>query len=344
MNDETFIRAIGDAPDEDAPRLDFADFLQGQGDEARAEHIRAEVRLARMAGDDPQRPALEARVAELQYLHKRLWLHALPKFPGIDWAEDTVRGLHERIVVSDVEAIRRHGDAIRSAAPVRSVVLKPPARLAELARAPFMRHVEELSAHREAADSEGLGALANSPHAARLRSLAVHPAARRAKATGRSWGADLLRLLASPAVPRLEVVEVSNLLLVPPEGWGGAAGGPPLRALVMKRCRFGSQFPAALFALPATHTLERLHVSDDASKSGDAMALALGAATDVRGLRYLCLDRTGLSAVGAAALGTAHLGSLRELHLPKGCLFPWTARELRRWLSTTAITLGTGPR
>ena len=43
------LRAIRDMPDEDTPRLMYADFLQEEGDPARAELIRVQVERARLA-------------------------------------------------------------------------------------------------------------------------------------------------------------------------------------------------------------------------------------------------------------------------------------------------------
>ncbi len=48
MNErEALLRAVCENPDEDTPRLVFADWLQENGDEARAEFIRVQIALAR---------------------------------------------------------------------------------------------------------------------------------------------------------------------------------------------------------------------------------------------------------------------------------------------------------
>ncbi|VTR97179.1 Repeat-companion domain protein OS=Isosphaera pallida (strain ATCC 43644 / DSM 9630 / IS1B) GN=Isop_0537 PE=4 SV=1 [Gemmata massiliana] len=49
---EAFLRAIFDAPDDDTPRLVYADFLQEQGDEDRAEFIRVQCELALKPWDE----------------------------------------------------------------------------------------------------------------------------------------------------------------------------------------------------------------------------------------------------------------------------------------------------
>ena len=47
---EAFLRAIFDAPDDDTPRLVYADFLQENGEEDRAEFIRVQCELATKVG------------------------------------------------------------------------------------------------------------------------------------------------------------------------------------------------------------------------------------------------------------------------------------------------------
>jgi uncharacterized protein (TIGR02996 family) len=64
---EAFLRAIFDAPDDDTPRLVYADFLDETGDPERAERIRVQCELERLPPDaDPaRRKRLEARSAAL---------------------------------------------------------------------------------------------------------------------------------------------------------------------------------------------------------------------------------------------------------------------------------------
>jgi uncharacterized protein (TIGR02996 family) len=73
----SFLQAILEAPDDDTPRLVYADWLEEHGDAAeqvRAEFIRVQVELARIPGDDPRRPALEMRQEELLAAHEAEWL------------------------------------------------------------------------------------------------------------------------------------------------------------------------------------------------------------------------------------------------------------------------------
>jgi uncharacterized protein (TIGR02996 family) len=64
-HDDAFLQAILDAPDDDTPRLVYADWLEEHAEPERAEFIRVQCRLARTPEGDPRRQVLEAREREL---------------------------------------------------------------------------------------------------------------------------------------------------------------------------------------------------------------------------------------------------------------------------------------
>jgi uncharacterized protein (TIGR02996 family) len=81
----SFLQAILAAPDDDTPRLVFADWLDEQGDDARSEFIRAQCRLARLPAGDPRRPPLNTRARELLKAHREEWLRPLRAVvPGLE--------------------------------------------------------------------------------------------------------------------------------------------------------------------------------------------------------------------------------------------------------------------
>ncbi len=73
-HDEAFLQAILEAPDDDTPRLIYADWLEEQ-DDPRGEFIRVQCQLARLAQDDPGRPTLEER-------ERHLYAEVAPGWPG----------------------------------------------------------------------------------------------------------------------------------------------------------------------------------------------------------------------------------------------------------------------
>src|SRR5437764_72310 len=73
---EAFLEAILDSPDDDAPRLIFADWLEDEGQAQRAELIRVQCRLA---GDlsRPERGELVQREKALIEANREAWLGEL---------------------------------------------------------------------------------------------------------------------------------------------------------------------------------------------------------------------------------------------------------------------------
>jgi uncharacterized protein (TIGR02996 family) len=72
--DSAFLSDILEYPDDDAPRLIYADWLEEHGQPERAEFIRVQCELARMEDNDPRRATMEAREAELLKAHERSWV------------------------------------------------------------------------------------------------------------------------------------------------------------------------------------------------------------------------------------------------------------------------------
>src|SRR5262249_35366774 len=77
---EAFLQAICAEPDEDAHRLVYADWLDDNGDPARAELIRVQCALAKLGPDDPRRPGLLERERAVFEAHNLPWLVELPEW------------------------------------------------------------------------------------------------------------------------------------------------------------------------------------------------------------------------------------------------------------------------
>jgi uncharacterized protein (TIGR02996 family) len=79
-----FLAAIHDHPDNDGPRLRFANRLEEQGD-PRGEFIRVQCALARLDEDDPRREELERREEQLLRQHGEAWRDSPPKGVEVDF-------------------------------------------------------------------------------------------------------------------------------------------------------------------------------------------------------------------------------------------------------------------
>ncbi len=97
-DDEALLRAITDQPDEDTPRLVYADYLDEQGQHDRAEFIRVQVELAQLPANDPRRNQLYERQAQLLHAHHRKWLpshwHFSP-YHGVTWRRGFITGVEK---------------------------------------------------------------------------------------------------------------------------------------------------------------------------------------------------------------------------------------------------------
>jgi uncharacterized protein (TIGR02996 family) len=94
MTDEAaLLAAIAARPDDDTPRLVYADWLDDHGDADRAEFIRLQCELAQGGPDDP---AAAERADELENRHRtRSWFAGVPTALGMRW--EFRRGFPERL-------------------------------------------------------------------------------------------------------------------------------------------------------------------------------------------------------------------------------------------------------
>lgn len=95
--DDDFIQTIIASPDDDAPRLVYADWLEEQGD-PRGEFIRIQCELAKMPEDDPRRWDLELRQGRLLRWYGWQWWY-MP-FDPTSVRPSFYRGFVEEITVS----------------------------------------------------------------------------------------------------------------------------------------------------------------------------------------------------------------------------------------------------
>ncbi|MCC7423651.1 MAG: TIGR02996 domain-containing protein [Planctomycetaceae bacterium] len=114
---ESLLHDVIESPDDDAPRLAYADFLKRNGEKERAEFIRVQCTLAEIKPDDARRSELESREKEL-----------LDEF-GWDWAEEFGLKIYEwvfrRGFIERIETwLERPADRIRmllAKAPIRHI-------------------------------------------------------------------------------------------------------------------------------------------------------------------------------------------------------------------------------
>src|SRR5438874_7243327 len=117
--DAAFLRAIRAAPDDDLPRLIYADYLDERGD-PRGEFIRLQIERPRLPRSDPRRAELKAREDELLRRHREDWEGPLADVVS---RADFRRGFIDYVFVM-AEKFLAHADMLFAWAPITSVKLR----------------------------------------------------------------------------------------------------------------------------------------------------------------------------------------------------------------------------
>jgi uncharacterized protein (TIGR02996 family) len=195
---EAFLQAIIDSPDDDTPRLVFADWLEDHDQHDRAEFIRVQIELAHLPAGDPRRMSLKRSERKLQEKHEREWAAPLPGL-ALDW------GFHRgfiALVVIPAGTLVKHAEAIFRSVPFTEVRLKAVAgHLKRLASCAYLERLAAIFIE----GSLGAGSLRQllaSPHLVRLRTLGLARA---------GIGTDDLRVVAAwPGLAGLSRLDLAD--------------------------------------------------------------------------------------------------------------------------------------
>lgn len=171
LNDRAFFQAIRETPEDDAPRLIYADWLEEQGGAertARAAFIRAQCRLAALPEDAAARDILEDEAAELLAEYERDWtepLHGIAE----DWRFS--RGFIEHLRIRG-DNLLTQADHLFDFAPLRSLhLLIHPRDVPHLLACTQFQWIETLDFSGCHLNDRALQQLLTSPYLGRLRAL-----------------------------------------------------------------------------------------------------------------------------------------------------------------------------
>lgn len=200
-DDDAFLRAIIDNPDDDLPRLVYADWLDEHGDSERAEFIRVQCELERTCheGDTPARKRLRRRERELRELHENEWLG-----PFVEFVQDPLfqRGFVSGFMVN-AAGLLAHADRLWRLAPISWIDLRDAWEVADkLAGCPHLGRIKSLGISlNQLGDSEA-NAVFSSPYFGQLESL---------YAGNNQFGlSGVQALAANPALTSLRVLTLSQ--------------------------------------------------------------------------------------------------------------------------------------
>ena len=123
---EMLLRAVFAHPEDDAPRLAYADWLDESGGEPeRAALIRVQCELARLPADDPRRRPPTAGGQTPPRGRKSKWRAGLPRWRGVVWGNFSRGFIDSVVVIKSTYQFRRYSTRIAEAIPLYAVTVKP---------------------------------------------------------------------------------------------------------------------------------------------------------------------------------------------------------------------------
>jgi uncharacterized protein (TIGR02996 family) len=285
--DEAFLRDILAAPEDDAPRLRYADWLKDHGDPARAEYIRLDIRHARNSGESAAtRSRRSARLRELWSANRRVWLEPLPlQMRGF---VHFVRGFPGRADCA-IEEFLYWPEALWQSAPVTGLITTLCLRTESL----YTGDLEAMESFRSHIGPY-VRQMAAAPQLARILHLDMNESGIRTR--------HVKPLVASRFLTQLRSLDLSvnGLGNEAAEAVAGSSRLPNLAVLRMEWNRIGDPGARALADSPHLVGLSELSLSNNAI--GDEGALALAASPHLTNLRRLDVSKNNLTQSGRAAL------------------------------------------
>jgi uncharacterized protein (TIGR02996 family) len=293
MTHDAFLEAIAEAPDDDTPRLVYADWLEDHRQPHRANFIRTQCERAKLGADDPRRAELKEQEQKLLGRHEKAWLGALPKLAGVTWETTFRRGFVEGAKVEGAGKFLAQAGALFRAAPLQSVELRKVRGLEGLAASPWLRRLRRLCVRNSRVGPSGAAALARSPHLAGLSVLVL---------SGTDVEAEGAKALVhSPYLTRLSALDLAGNDLFD-EGADVIAQAPNLAGLEALDLELNHIRDAGARALARSRHLARLEVLNlYGNHLCDVGARALAGSRRLAGLRTLDLEMNQIGDAGGRA-------------------------------------------
>ncbi len=304
--DEAFLESIHQTPDDDTPRLIYADWLEDHGDEAaqpRAALIRAQCALERLPPNDPGRPAREAEAAKILKAHGKKWTADLRKAKLVStWTFR--RGFLDSVTMK-APRFATTGDRLFQLVPMLRAVRFPDAsnELRYLTQSPHFSRLAEV-------DLSKMCSCGYCRIHAELRTLFTAPVATNVTvlnlADNRLDEAVLRDLISSPQLAGLTALNVSDNLF-------GNAGLTVL----------AETLPTTIRQLIVRNTQGHHRISVPGAR-------ALAGSERLAGLKVLDLHGNRLSSTGAMVVAESpHLVNLERLIVSDNKIGPAGAKALR---------------
>jgi uncharacterized protein (TIGR02996 family) len=367
MSTETeLLAAVLARPDEDTPRLAYADWLDDHADSlagrdpkearARAEFIRLQI-ACEGRDDDPDLADARDRAALLLQRHYEKW-RPKARIAGTSRDWDFFRGFAERPLVKD--DFPEVAEQLLAIAPVRRLRLYlKPETILSYAACPYLQRIRALDLNLWGTwHSVGsVSRLLVSPYLAELRELGLpraendaHTLARTVAESESLVGLDQLnfqeRMLSEAAAvelaraKRLRPRRLTNHGSQLNDGGAMALAASPLlsrlEVLSLRRCRIGPAGAKALVESPHLGLLWKFDIGGNTL--GRECITALANSSRFVALRSLNLGGTGIEQHGVAALASStNLRNLRQLWLWDNRLRAGAARAIAEGVALTRL-------
>lgn len=167
---DALLQEILDDPAADPPRLVYADHLEQEGELARANFIRDQIRRTTLPSWDAKAVTLELQERAALDKHAIKWRSKLPPLDGITWGGFS-RGFVGSVGVTGLAALNQL-DEVRRASPVGSLTMRWPSG-GKLPKLPAIQGIEELTLTGTVMGPDALKWLASCPLLSTLKTLAL---------------------------------------------------------------------------------------------------------------------------------------------------------------------------
>jgi uncharacterized protein (TIGR02996 family) len=302
-HEDAFLRAIAESPDDDAPRLIYADWLDERGD-PRGEFIRVQCELARMPPGDPPGHVTRADAYGFQ-CELTLMTPDEPRSPDalrrqeLQAREQALLTAHAATWLGPLFSLIRTGEITRGFIAKFPLFLGRPGLGGEdliqgMLACPLLLSIPELNLERNRVGSNAVRALAASWKVQRLEALWLG---------GNPVGVEGARALAaSPHLRHLSRLDLSTNGLGNDgaQALAGATEMPSLEVLNLRKNRISAAGAEALAECPHWPRLMVLNLGNN--PIGNRGAMALAGSRYLTGLRTLHLRGTGMGWQASEAL------------------------------------------
>jgi uncharacterized protein (TIGR02996 family) len=324
MSHDAFLQAIIETPDDDAPRLVYADWLEDNGDPLRAQFIRRDCLVP--PGIDEEEPAYHehwARVRVLEALHGTTWQPEIPVGDRVERCAGFRRGFVALLQRSSEEFFE-WPDVYDDVSPIEGLCVEDVeegGHEEEFAEQEYFARLRWLSA---TLGPYGVTKLAKSRHLGRIEELTLE---------ANELDDRAVEALARAELPRLRTLDLSfNKYLT--------AGGisklldskrlPSLRSLDLAYVRLDADNAQRIASRPGMAKMTSLTLQG--SELGDDGAIQVLRSKHLGSLRDACFSccKVGDATVAALAAGGHALPGLTSLSLYTGQVGPEGARALAR--------------